>query len=420
MSDAIASGLALGELEPVDLEKRAQTDGYHHYLGLQVISPKFVSEYMSASVEDRLRMTITQEPLTCSGEEALRWLKKRVEEDGLDARDLSALEQEGNIFWMINRFLLEMVRTTASFLPPDKIQELLSTGRMTSTLMWHALGAYSNGGRIMQICKGLAEKLFLTDIDALTCGDLRLPFPTTVLHVPPYMISLEAVGTGWHGMDTVYVSEGSAKGIRVVALYFVGRENKNSRYSGDDASYYFNMTMPEDSKPIMSVAKNVLERGSAHVQKGASRLMRGQGGQMGGEMVLRAIRFVTNLLVYINTTGDYERAPLPQRWHKLREKERTLTGRKKRNAQRKRLEIERVHRPYLVGAKISIDPNLSKIAKAHGQGNSQSPSVASYVRGHWRQQAHGPGRTLRKPLWIEPHWRNLKAEKGPERKYDVK
>lgn len=32
------------------------------------------------------------------------------------------------------------------------------------------------------------------------------------------------------------------------------------------------------------------------------------------------------------------------------------------------------------------------------------------VRGHWRLQPHGPGRTLRKPLWIDPY------VKGPEDK----
>lgn len=32
------------------------------------------------------------------------------------------------------------------------------------------------------------------------------------------------------------------------------------------------------------------------------------------------------------------------------------------------------------------------------------------VRGHWRQQAHGPGRSLRKPKWIAPH------VKGPDDK----
>lgn len=43
-----------------------------------------------------------------------------------------------------------------------------------------------------------------------------------------------------------------------------------------------------------------------------------------------------------------------------------------------------------------------------GMGKGHSPSVSTLVRGHWRQQAHGPKWSLHKTLWIEPHWR------GPE------
>jgi hypothetical protein len=35
-------------------------------------------------------------------------------------------------------------------------------------------------------------------------------------------------------------------------------------------------------------------------------------------------------------------------------------------------------------------------------------SVRTLVRGHWRQQAHGPGYSLHKTIWIRPTWR------GPE------
>ncbi len=39
---------------------------------------------------------------------------------------------------------------------------------------------------------------------------------------------------------------------------------------------------------------------------------------------------------------------------------------------------------------------------------SSSPSVQTLVRGHWKQQPHGPGRELRKYIHVEPYWR------GPE------
>ena len=42
-------------------------------------------------------------------------------------------------------------------------------------------------------------------------------------------------------------------------------------------------------------------------------------------------------------------------------------------------------------------------------GRRTSPTFQYVVRGHWRNQAHGPGHTLRRLQWIEPYW------KGPEK-----
>lgn len=39
---------------------------------------------------------------------------------------------------------------------------------------------------------------------------------------------------------------------------------------------------------------------------------------------------------------------------------------------------------------------------------SSAPSVQCLVRGHWKRQAHGPARSLRKFIFVEPYWR------GPE------
>lgn len=36
---------------------------------------------------------------------------------------------------------------------------------------------------------------------------------------------------------------------------------------------------------------------------------------------------------------------------------------------------------------------------------AKHPTVQTLVRGHWKMQAHGPARTLRKALHIEPYWR---------------
>ena len=53
-------------------------------------------------------------------------------------------------------------------------------------------------------------------------------------------------------------------------------------------------------------------------------------------------------------------------------------------------------------AKHSASPN----PKTRAEWELKSQHV---VRGHWRNQAHGPDRTLRKRIWIAPHWRGPQA-----------
>ena len=64
-------------------------------------------------------------------------------------------------------------------------------------------------------------------------------------------------------------------------------------------------------------------------------------------------------------------------------------------------------RVFTMSSPVSVDvrPALREYLSGH---RSTSPSVQFLVRGHWRNQAHGEQRLLRKLLWIEPFW------KGPD------
>lgn len=55
-------------------------------------------------------------------------------------------------------------------------------------------------------------------------------------------------------------------------------------------------------------------------------------------------------------------------------------------------------RPVRVSVR-SLSPQ-AQVSHSGGRGEATS---RWWVRGHWRQQAWGPGRELRKPLYIEPH-----------------
>ncbi len=76
---------------------------------------------------------------------------------------------------------------------------------------------------------------------------------------------------------------------------------------------------------------------------------------------------------------------------------------------------------FLLSAPITIDMRQHVIdaisGKQHGGG---SPTVQFLVRGHWRNQAHGPRRALRKQIRIEPFWKGNEDARVLLRNYKVK
>lgn len=57
-----------------------------------------------------------------------------------------------------------------------------------------------------------------------------------------------------------------------------------------------------------------------------------------------------------------------------------------------------------LGQPLKID--CRNVIREYIEGDrSSSPSITFLVRGHWRNQAYGPQHSLRRPKWIEPHWK---------------
>jgi len=63
---------------------------------------------------------------------------------------------------------------------------------------------------------------------------------------------------------------------------------------------------------------------------------------------------------------------------------------------------------WTVGRTIKIDPKLVSAVRLGSREVSFRIKHRHIVRGHYRNQAHGPARSLRTKKWITPHW------KGPE------
>jgi len=64
---------------------------------------------------------------------------------------------------------------------------------------------------------------------------------------------------------------------------------------------------------------------------------------------------------------------------------------------------------YVLAADVPVKVDCTQAIGAYIRGDRKAlPRFQYLVRGHWRNQAHGPGRMARKRIWIQPYW------KGPE------
>jgi hypothetical protein len=119
-------------------------------------------------------------------------------------------------------------------------------------------------------------------------------------------------------------------------------------------------------------------------------------GSGNGEDAIKWLRIVINSILYMESEGaDVDSSPdLPDKKQARADR---LTKRQREKY------IEKHANPWSL---VRIGHNLTiheGIKKASGELRTRF-----IVRGHWRNQAHGPNRSLRKRKWIQPHW------KGPE------
>jgi len=77
-----------------------------------------------------------------------------------------------------------------------------------------------------------------------------------------------------------------------------------------------------------------------------------------------------------------------------------------KGSKRRHGELPEAGARYVLGMPVTIDlrEQVREVLR-RGTRKGSSPKVQFPVRGHWRQQAHGPKHSLRRPQWIEPFWK---------------
>lgn len=253
-----------------------------------------------------------------------------------------------------------------------------------------------------RLSDGLSWKLATTELRGIRPSDVKLPFPGFYVEVPDGLFQIFCNTTGMHTVRALGVSEGWAPAIdrvegRRLLIHVYCDPNENSTDVGDDFVMWIEVPLFDESRTVdQMVLEDESDEPAAYKYDGR------HGGTFAGNVVTNAKlrelvrKFVMNILLYMNSDKADVR-------HVHRDKVRALKkskGRKKNKERRGKLEKENT---WIVGTNVIFDPRVKNLAESGREG--QSLRFKSLVRGHWRQQAHGEGRKLRRLLWIEPHVR---------------
>jgi hypothetical protein len=306
---------------------------------------------------------------------------------------------EDDLFNYLAGVAINAMRTLvrgAGKVPEDDIDQITRT----NFFMFYSMASHERAGkRVYDVAPALAEKLRYTEVRGISTDDLRLPYRSIYVLVPPQAnLQIWNNITGWHSVEGFYVTEDSSlwgatrPGIRAWRFLIVG---KGKASKDDDALVYFNLELP-DGKSLDECLKEAEEM----------RVVRSLGKE-NDEVWQSVFRWAMNLVLYCTWNepkldswiANDEARSLWERIQKLPKN----SG--KRQELKDRFNSIDPQKRYRVGRTVVARGQESAKGAFHGTGHKQSTKVL--VSGHWRKQPYGPQSSLRKWIWVEPYWKNL-------------
>jgi hypothetical protein len=127
---------------------------------------------------------------------------------------------------------------------------------------------------------------------------------------------------------------------------------------------------------------------------------------------LRFFRIIVNGILYLGSTSPDVSGELHAE-DRIPALKMGMTRKEKRHLEHKKATSTRL--PY-----IEVGGVVRPLGGRAGQSAAPRIDVRLLVRGHWKNQAHGPGMTLRKLIHVEPYWRGPEMAELVDRPYLVK
>jgi len=250
-------------------------------------------------------------------------------------------------------------------------EDLQANRSLELVVMYLLLRWRHTGQQVYVLNPSTTDLLMETDLPDVPGGEVEFPRSTFFLKLPEGLFSYAVADTIFH-LEGVLVSvtRPEPSKHRQITMLAAGRGERV-----EDPSAY--LTFALDHRPINQLIV------------AAERTGLDDAGVVVGEKVPTA---VFNFAMYV-LTDHPDLEPVPPR-----------PGSRKQGRKARRRDGKRSRLGYIY---VGRGARAGRPAPVGGQGGKLERRVR--VRGHWRMQAHGPGHSLRKPIWIKPHYKGADA-----------
>ena len=273
------------------------------------------------------------------------------------------------------------------------------------------------GKKVFRLSKNLVHMLSNTDLKKVDSFFIELPYKCLYLSIPKELKLLNTFDLPIDGFyiallknDEVNYAELSskyqrfqhveeAKSLIIVAVSDVLLSKNDPR----DSLYYWHVIFEKGD--ILSQLKNYISQWLENTELAKKNITK--------DFIFNIFSFIINTILYINS---YDK-PLVEKKIKVSNVRQPKNKKKKKKAQ------QRTNLPYYsLGSDIVIDHNFQKIINLteRNETKHQKHITKWMVRGHWRNQAVGTGRSKRKLIWIQPYVKGEEFSEIINKEYKVK
>jgi hypothetical protein len=281
---------------------------------------------------------------------------------------------------------LELARPIAEAVDTDPSRDNQADA-MLDLMTWHAIARWAFVGMpTFQLTHGAAAAFALTDPSSVLYTDFRTPFPTFIVSMPvPFLTTIggdDIHSICWHELDQRPPDSNEAR----PAIYVRGF-GEGPTYS----SLFAYILTPSSRITTSATLGDMLD--AEHLSMRSTTTLDSE--------VTRFVRVISQMMMsfalYVTTHGPGQ--PLSRR-------ARTMNSGVSVPASPAPIREPSI---WLTGREIKIDRALREAAAAFGDAErdpTQWKLRARFtVRGHWRNQACGPGHTEHRMRWIAPYWK---------------